>query len=269
MVRILVACAFMLLAVLPAPAAEAVSTSEVMRATALDTLFDQFGPTISAAAGEQQISQNRVFLEHWEDTARRAYDGPAMRQRLATALEAALTSGDREELGRFFRSELGERISAIERKVALLGPDAQLAVAKEGRALMGSATAARLAQLDRINAPEMARVFVRQGLRALLVGLSVAGQRGTVVLPWPAIDAQVEAMMPELTRTALDNQKAMMAYAYSDLSDAELDTYIAFLAGPAATRLTQRASEAADAIVTEATHSFGQALATRMSGVGV
>ncbi|WP_421758658.1 DUF2059 domain-containing protein [Devosia sp.] len=269
MVRVLVAFAFMLLAALPAPVAETISISEVMRATALDTIFDQFGPTISAAAGDQQISQNRVFLEHWKDTAQRAYDGPAMRDELVAALEAVLTANDREELGGFFRSELGQRISAAEREVALLSSDAQLAVANEGRTLMSSAAKGRLAQLDRINTPEMARAFVRQGMRAMLVGLSVAGQRGTIVLPWPAIDAQVEAMMPELTKTALDNQKAMMAYAYRDLSDAELDTYIAFLTGPAASKLTQRASEAADVIVTEATHSFGQALAAKMSGVGV
>ncbi len=269
MVRFLVACAFVLLAVLPAPAAEAVSTAEVMRATALDTIFEQFGATISAAAGEQQISLNRVFLEYWEDAAKRAYNGPTMRQRLAAALEAALSDGDREQLGRFYRSELGQRISAAEREVALLGPDAQLLVANEGRTLIGSTATVRLGQLDRINTPEMARAFVRQGLRAMLVGLSVAGERGTIVLPWPAIDAQVEAMMPELTKAALDNQKAMMAYAYRDLSDAELDAYVAFLAGPAATKLTLRASEAADSILAEATHSFGQALAARMTGVGV
>lgn len=269
MVRFLVACALMLLAALPVPAAEAVSTAEVMRATALDTIFDQFGATITAAAGDQQMSQNRVFLERWADAAQRAYGGDALRQRFAAALEAALSASDREDLGSFFRSELGQRISAAERKVALLSSDAQLSVANEGRTLMSSITAGRLAQLDRINTPEMARAFVRQGLRAMLVGLSVAGQRGTIVLPWPAIDAQVEAMMPELTRTALDNQKAMMAYAYHDLSDAELDAYVTFLASPAATMLTQRASEAAGTILSEATHSFGQALAARMSGVGV
>lgn len=269
MVRFLVACTFMLWTVLPAPAAEAISIAEVMQVTALDTIFDQFGATISAAAGDQQISHNRVFLDHWEDATQRAYNGPSMRTRLAVALEAALTASDREELGGFFRSKLGQRVTAVERRVALLGPDVQLAVVNEGRTLLSAAGAARLQQLDRINTPQMARAFVRQGLRAMLIGLSVAGQRGTIVLPWPAIDAQVEAMMPELTRTALDNQKAMMAYAYRDLSDTELDAYIAFLAGPVATKLTQRASEAADAILGEATHRFGQALAARMSGVGV
>lgn len=269
MVRFLVACAFMLCAALPAPAAETVSIAEVMRATALDTIFDQFGATISAAAVDQQISQNRVFLERWGDAAQRAYNGPAMRDRLAGTLEAELTERNRDQLGSFFSSELGRKISAAERQVALLGPDAQLAVADEGRSLMRAADAARLEQLDRINTPEMARAFVRQGLRAMLVGLSVAGQSGTIVLPWPAIDTQVEAMMPELTRSALDNQKAMMAYAYRDLSYAELDAYVTFLASPAATMLTRRASEAANAILKDATNSFGQALAARMSGVGV
>jgi hypothetical protein len=269
MVRFLLACALLLFAAVPGRAADPVSISEVMRATSLDSIFQQFGPTIAAAARTEYISPNRVFLERWEDTARRTYDAAALTERLAASLERVLSIDDRQALGTFFRSDLGRKISSLERSVANLDPPAQTEAAEQGRRFVASANDPRRMWLERMNTPEMAKAFVRQGLRAMLVGLSVAGQRGTIVLPWAAIDSQVEAMMPALTQTALDNQRAMMAFAYRDLSDAELGSYADFLATSAATRLNQVASEAADLIVTEATRSFGQTLAARMSGVGV
>ena len=60
-----------------------------------------------------------------------------------------------------------------------------------------------------------------------------------------------------------------MAYAYRDLSDAELDRYISFLETPAAQKFYALAALAVGRIVTEGMSAFGEAFASRMASVNI
>jgi hypothetical protein len=211
-----------------------------------------------------------VFLRHWEAAALSAFDPRLLRPQLAKALEGRFSLPEQEALGDFFRSDFGRRITVLERAVALLDPGEQALAIAEGDALAGAAGAGRAAQLDslmQLVSTEISSTMVGQSVRAMLMGMAVSHQRGDVTVPWPEIDAQVTAMMPDLHARAVAGQRAIMAYAYRDLSDSELDRYIAFLRTPAAQRFYAVAAAAIGRIVTQGMSAFGETFAERMASV--
>lgn len=246
--------------------------AEMMRATGLDEVFTQFGPTIAASAREQEITSDEVFLKHWEATALRVFDAAALRHRLADALDGRFTLEEQEMLGGFFRSDFGCHVTALERAVALLDPAGQQQAIADGQALITSAGPVRTTQLDalmRLVSTEISATMVGQSVRAMLMGMAVSHQRGSIEVPWSEIDAQVTAMMPDLQARVSASQRALMAYAYRSLSDDELDRYITFLKTPAAQRFYSTAALAVGRIVTQGMSAFGEAFATRMQSVDI
>jgi hypothetical protein len=248
------------------------SVAELMQATALDMIFDQFGEAIATSARVSDISTDEIFLSHWEAAAASSFNGPALRARLAGMLDGKFSADERAALGTFFRSDFGRRISALERDVARLGVEDQITALAEGETLSDTADGVRSTQLDdlmELMSAEISGVMAGQSMRALLLGMSVSHQRGDIEVPWQEIDAQVEAMMPSLIADHTRAQRAMMAYAYHDLSDDELDQYIAFLRTAPAQKLYAIAAFAVGQIVARSMSSFGETLAARMSSVNI
>lgn len=265
-----------LLAPPPAIAAETrvadFSVAELMQATALDMIFDQFGEAIATSARVSDISTDEIFLSHWEAAAASSFNGPALRARLAGTLDGKFSADERAALGTFFRSDFGHRISALERDVARLGAEDQAIALAEGETLSDEANGIRSSQLNdlmELMSAEISGVMAGQSMRALLLGMSVSHQRGDIEVPWQEIDAQVEAMMPSLIADHTRAQRAMMAYAYRDLSDEELDQYIVFLRTAPAQKLYAIAAFAVGQIVARSMSSFGETLAARMSSVNI
>lgn len=248
------------------------SVADLMQATALDLIFDQFGEAIAASARVSDISTDEIFLSHWEAAAASSFNGPALRSRLANSLDGKFSADERAALGEFFRSDFGNRISALERAVAKLSADDQIAALTEGETLSDEATVVRSAQLDdlmELMSAEISGVMAGQSMRALLLGMSVSHQRGDIEVPWQEIDAQVEAMMPSLIADHTRAQRAMMAYAYRGLGDDELDLYIEFLRTAPAQKLYAIAAYAVGQIVARSMSSFGETLAARMASVNI
>lgn len=248
------------------------SVADLMQATALDLIFDQFGEAIAASARVSDISTDEIFLSHWEAAAASSFNGPALRSRLASALDGKFSADERAALGEFFRSDFGLRISALERAVAKLSADDQVAALSEGENLSDEASVVRSAQLDdlmELMSAEISGVMAGQSMRALLLGMSVSHQRGDIEVPWQEIDAQVEAMMPSLIADHTRAQRAMMAYAYRGLSDDDLDLYIEFLRTAPAQKLYAIAAYAVGQIVARSMSSFGETLAARMASVNI
>jgi hypothetical protein len=246
--------------------------AEMMQATGLDEVFTQFGPTIAASAREQEITSDKVFLRHWEATALSVFDARLLRQQLAEALDGRFSLAEQEVLGGFFRSDFGRRITALERTVALLDPAEQERAIAKGHLLADAAGPGRAGQLDtlmRLVSTEISATMVGQSVRAMLMGMAVSHQRGDVTVPWSEIDAQVTAMMPDLQARVAAGQRAIMAYAYRDLGDGELDRYIAFLRTPAAQRFYLVAAIAVGHVVTDGMSAFGEAFAARMASVEI
>ena len=117
-----------LFAARPAQAqSQQIAVAELMRATALDQVFTQFAATIAASARTEEISNDEIFLKHWEATANAVFDAKDLHRRLALALEGKFSADEQTVLGEFFHSEFGERMTLLERDAALLEPTAQVA----------------------------------------------------------------------------------------------------------------------------------------------
>lgn len=251
---------------------EQTAVAELMRATALDVVFSQFAATIASTARTEEISNDEIFLKHWEATANSVFDARTLHDRLARALEGKFSTEEQQTLGAFFRSGFGQRMTGLERGAALLDPAAQTDAIARGEAILSKAPVIRSTQIDQLMelvSAEISAAMVGQSLRALLLGLSVSHQQGQIAVPWEEIDTQVKAMMPDLLVNIGKTQRAMMAYAYRDLSDGELDRYIGFLSTPAAQKFYAIAAYAVGRIVAEGMADFGEAFAARMQSVNV
>ncbi|HEV2513947.1 MAG TPA: hypothetical protein VGV07_01755 [Devosia sp.] len=262
-----------LTAIRPALAqSQQIAVAELMRATALDEVFTQFAATIAASARAEEISSDEIFLKHWEATATSVFDAADLHRRLARALEGKFSTDEQAVLRSFFHSAFGERMTVLERDAARLEPGAQIAAIAAGQQLVTTASVIRQTQIDALMelvSAEISAAMVGQSVRALLLGLSVSHQQGEVTVPWQEIDTQVEAMMPGLLADVGRTQRAMMAYVYRDLSDADLDRYIEFLRTPAAQKFYAVAAYAVGRIVADGMSAFGEAFAARMQSVNV
>jgi hypothetical protein len=248
------------------------SVAELMQATALDTIFDQFGAAIAASARVSDISTDEIFLSHWEAAAASSFNGPALKARLTNGLDGKFSEDERTALGAFFRSDFGHHISELERAVARLDAEGQVHALDEGGRLSAGADAIRATQLDdlmELMSAEISGLMAGESMRALLVGLSLSQQRGDIQVPWEEINAQVEAMLPGLIAEHTKAQRAMMAYAYRELSHDELDRYIGFLRTAPAQKLYAIAAYEVGQIVARSMSSFGETLAARMASVNV
>lgn len=208
------------------------AAAEMMHATGLDEIFTQFGPSIAAAPSLQGITGDATFLRHWEAAALSIFEPKTLTRRLAEQVEGQFSAEDQAGLRAFFHSDFGIDVTALEREIALLDPEQQEIILAEGAELAAAAEQARLQRYDeiaRLVGADISASLVGQSVRAMLLGMSLAGRHGDIEVPWDEIDAQVEAMMPQLLGDVADSQRAMIAYAYRDLSDADLDTYIGFL----------------------------------------
>lgn len=249
-----------------------IAVAELMRATALDEVFTQFAATIAASARAEEISNDEIFLKHWEATATSVFDAADLHRRLAKALEGKFSTDEQAVLGSFFHSAFGKRMTVLERDAARLEPQAQIAAIAEGQKLVTTASVIRQTQIEALMelvSAEISAAMVGQSVRALLLGLSVSHQQGEVTVPWQEIDTQVEAMMPGLLADVGRTQRAMMAYVYRDLTDADLDRYIEFLRTPAAQKFYAVAAYAVGRIVADGMSAFGEAFAARMQSVNV
>jgi hypothetical protein len=248
------------------------SIAELMQATALDLIFDQFGAAVAASARVSDISTDEIFLSHWEAAAASSFNAPALRSRLASTLEGRFTRDEQAALGAFFHSDFGRKISGLEREVATLSAEDQAIAIAEGQQLSLEAGALRTTQLDdlmELVSAEISGAMAGQSMRALLLGMSISHQRGDIEVPWQEIDDQVRAMMPALLADHVRAQRGMMAYAYRSLSDDELEQYIAFLRTEPAQKLYAIAAFAVGQIVARSMSSFGETLAARMASVNV
>ncbi len=248
------------------------SVAELMQATALDIVFDQFGATIAASARVSDISNDEMFLRHWEAAAASSFNGPALHAQLVSRLDGQFDEDERVALGAFFGSDFGQTITGLEREIALLDADQQSIAVAEGKALSIKASLTRSAQLDELMhlmSAEISTAMAGQSIRALLVGMSVTHQRGDIEVPWLEIDAQVEAILPGLMAEHSDAQRALMAYAYRDLGDEELERYIDFLRTTPARHFYAVAAYAVGEIAARSMSSFGQTLARRMASVSI
>lgn len=250
----------------------AISVADLMRVTALDDIFTQFGASIESAPAEQGTAFTSAMQAAWAGAAREVFSSDDMHAELAGDIEKALSIEDMAAFGDFFQSDFGKRVSAIEREVATLPSAAQAAARDEGLTLAVESGSRRTQQieemLDLVSA-EIATSMVRQAVRGLLIGMSVNRQQGDIEVPWDEIEAQLSVLMPGIEADIAMTQRAMMFFGYRDLSDAELDTYLGFLRTDAAQRFYAVAAFSIGRIIADRMHTFGETVARKLAQVNV
>lgn len=270
------------LATLPGPtslalaqeAPAAATLEELLEASALKGIFEGFGESISSSAESSGMPFEPAFLEAWQAAAEEVF-APAL---LAADFEARLadrfTQAELEELAVFFRSDFGKAVSAIENEVQSLSPEDQLAARDEGLALLedlppDSTRSAAIEEALELVGAEMGRAMLGESMRAMMVGIAMSGAQGEIEVPWDEIDAQLDMLLPGLDAEVLASQRGIMAYAYRDFDDAQMEDYLAFLRTEAAQRFYGVVGVAAGLVIHDAMARFGETLATRLNRVDV
>lgn len=250
----------------------AMSTAELMQATALDSVFTQFGAVIEETPRQQAVPFNAAMRRAWEEASRQVFAPTRMHRRLATALDDKFSHEDYAVFAAFYASPFGIRVSEAERRATELTPAGQTAARISGGVLAIAATPRRKAQIDEmlgLVSADLSAAMVRQSMRGILIGLSMTTQQGDIEVPWEEIEAQLDAIMPGLEADIASTQKALMFYAYETFSEADLDEYLVFLRTGSAQKLYAVIAYAVGDIITERMHAFGDALATRLARVSV
>lgn len=250
------------------------SVTELMEAAALDEVFTQFGPAFEASPRLQGMPFDVVLDTAWVEAARETFDAGSMHAALAAALDDRFTSDEQRALSSFFHSGFGRRITALERSIHKLDPDAQLAAHTEGLSLLadiaeGSRRDLQYDEMATLVSADIALAMISQSMRGMLVGISLSEPRGDIEIPWQEIEAQVAEMLPAIEAEVAMMQRAIMAFAYRDLQDAELDIYLEFLRTPAARRFYAVANYSVGLIVTDAMTVFGRRLASKIGKVNI
>lgn len=247
-----------------------ISTEELMKATALDEVFTQFGPTIEASPTEQGVPFTASMNAAWVSAAREVFDAGYMHDALVAALDDKFEPEDYQAFETFFGSGFGARVSDIERSVTILPPEAQLEARGIGIELADATEPRRREQieemLDLVSA-EIATAMIRQSVRGMLIGMSMTGQQGDIQVPWDEIDAHLAVIMPEIEADVALTQRAMMYFAYRNLTEAELDTYLEFLRTDSARKFYAVAAYSIGEIIAERMEVFGETLARNLSRV--
>lgn len=250
------------------------TTEELMAATALDKLFSTFAETIAASPEQQGVPMPKGFAETWRETAYAVFIADEMHGALATAFKDRFSAAELGELATFFRSDFGKRVTALESAIQDLSTEDQLAARDEGISLIEDLVpeAKRTKQIDEIMtlvSADVGRAMLGQAMRAMMVSMAVAGANGDIDVPWDEIDAQVAQMMPGLEAEVSASQRALMAYAYKDLSDEELDTYIEFLRTEVSKKFYAVLGYSVGTIMESTMSKFGTELARQLNRVNV
>jgi hypothetical protein len=258
----------------PAQSVSPMTTEELMASTALDQLFSTFAETIAASPEQQGLPLPEDFAETWKETSFAVFKPDEMHGALATAFKDRFDAAEMTELGAFYRSDFGKHISAIEAAIQAMGVDEQIAARDEGLALLDTAgaEAKRTKQVDEIMvlvSAEVGRTMLGQAMRAMMVSMTMSGATGDIEVPWTEIDAQLALMLPGLEQEVAATQRALMAYAYRDLSDDELDRYIGFLRTDVSMKFYAVLGYSVGVIMEKAMGKFGEELAYRLNRVNV
>lgn len=255
-----------------APAAT-ISTDELMKATALDEIFTQFGPSIAASPNEQGVPFTADMRAAWDDAAREVFDARRMHDALAAALEDKFTAEDYVNFAAFFRSDFGVKVSAIERAVTVLPPASQVSAREEGIALASAEEGTRrdeqVEEMLVLVSADITKAMIRQSMRGMLVGMWMSNQQGDIAVPWEDLDAHLATIMPAIEADVALTQRAMMFYAYRELSEADLDAYLTFLRTDSARKFYAVAGYLVGEIIAERMEVFGETVSRNLARVSV
>jgi hypothetical protein len=233
-------------------------------------MFAGFGDSLAAGPRLGGVDDAR-FLAAWEPAARTAFGGPALAGRVSAALGAALAPGDVATIEGFLDSPLGRRIGALERSAQSGPPDGRIALIAKGQTVWMTLPQARRDRLEEVLALTGSSLTVdilAQSMRGMAMGLHLANA-GDLEVSWDEVDAEVDRQLAGMTATLRDANRAVAAFTYATLPDAELDAYLGFLRADPARRFYAAATLAVGAAVRDTMSALAETVAARLRRVGV
>ena len=251
--------------------AAAPSVAELLEITSFDQVFTHSGSAMAEAPALHGIPLPAEMERAWREAALEVFVAERMHARLAAALESLISATEAGAVAEFFSTPLGRKIGRLDRSLVMLEPEAIQQAMASGSVMLSDLEPRRLRQFDEMLAlvsADLAATMAAQSVRGMLIGMSLAPQRGDIEIPWSEIDAQLEAIMGSIEADVAASQRALMAFGYSGLGDAELEEYLTFLRTPAARKFYSLAMVAVAGINNEAMADFGEALMTKLGSVG-
>jgi hypothetical protein len=249
----------------------ALTASDLMARYGLDTLFAQFGKTIAASPRIGGVTDER-FLRAWEATTLEAFAGERLNAVLADRLTKSLDGADLAALGRFIGSDFGLRVGALEHETQTVPSDRQIALVAKGQTLYFDTTPGRRAQFDELmtlTGTDMVISILRESIRGMALGLHLSGKDGDLRQSWAEVDADVEQQLEGMRESLSEATRAVLAYTYASLSDAEIETYLAFLRAPATRKFYAAATAAIGEILQDTMLRLGRDVAERLNAVQI
>ena len=209
----------------------------------------------------------------WLDRVGAIHHPGRIRALFLSGMAAAMPGADPAEVRaglEFYRTGFGQRMLALESsaRVAMLDADVE-AAAREAFARASFQEAPRAAQILRlIEAADLIESNVAGGMNA-----SIAFSRGFQAgggFPMPMSEGEIIqeawAQEPQMRADTEDWIGAYLFLAYSSLSDAELDGYIAYAGSPEGQALSRLMFAGFDAVFAQTSHDMGLAAAAEIRG---
>ena len=254
-----------------APVAEA-SVDQLGEVLQLDALFQVLR---EEGLGHGDTLEADMFPsgggEEWDAAVSRVYDVAHLRAGFAAALQQSLGSDPETiaEITKFFGSDLGQRILSLE----IEARRAFLDTASEEAAQVAADDAAaerdpRVDQLRRmIEAADLLEMNVAGALSgnlAFMTGMASTGAYGGV--PDDQILSDIWGQEDQIRADTSTWLYSYLGLAYHPLTEAELESYIAFWESPAGQRLNAALFSAFDTVFREVSLELGKAAGTAMQG---
>lgn len=205
----------------------------------------------------------------WVELVERLHDRERMVESLHAALAQALADAPVLQMVAFFESETGRRI--VEREVAArraLLDGAVEEAARDAARRLETSRPRRFALLRRfIEVNDLVEANVVAALNAnLAFSAALATALGGDESSADALLGDIWAQEPAVREETEAWLMAFCALAYSDLSDAELDAYIAFSESLAGRRLNRALMTAFEALFVDLSRALGLAAGRVLSG---
>lgn len=268
-------------AALPAAAAELITvdhptpllhptSTDLIRMIGLDNVFTQFGRSIAISPRQHGIADAR-FLDTWESSALSAFSDEELKARLEQSLSRTLSEDELAGIGSFLASSFGQRVTRLEQATQAIAADQQVAALAKGKTLYWRVTERRKSQFEELldlSGAEMTFAVIGESLRGLALGLHLSSG-GDIETPWEEIDNAVKLQLAGLKASLTEAAQASLAFTYSELSDAELETYLAFLRTPAARKFYDTATLTVGDIIRETMFGLGESVANSMQRVDI
>lgn len=245
------------------------ASTALIEAIGLDNVFAQFGQTISTAPRASGIA-DQSFLAIWESAAPEAFGDQRLKARLQASLARTLRDDEVASVAAFLASPFGQRVTRLEQASQGMDTAAQLAALAKGQTLYWRLSEQRRVQFEgllELSGAQLTFAVIGESLRGMALGLNLSS--GDIETPWQEIDSAVRTELEGMKQSLTEAARAALAFTYADLTDAELEAYLAFLRTPEARNFYAAATLAVGAIIRDTMVELGESVARRMRRVSI